>query len=55
MKKPQKTRLRLEREVLRSLQAHELRQVEGGDAIPLTFIPCQPPPITGDSRLECCA
>lgn len=55
MNKPHKTRLRVQREVLRTLQTHELRQVDGGGAIPLTLIQCPPPPITGDSRLECCA
>jgi hypothetical protein len=55
MKKHPKTKLRIEREVLRTLQAHELRQVDGG-AIPTSLIiKCPPPPITGDSRIECCA
>jgi hypothetical protein len=55
MKRPHRTRLRLEREVLRTLQAHELHQVDGAAAIPLTLFQCPPPPITGDSRFECCA
>lgn len=55
MKKHHKTRLRLERDTLRTLRAHELRQVDGGGAVPLTLIDCPPPPITGDSKIECCA
>lgn len=55
MKRANKTRLHVEREVLRVLQDHELRRVEGGGAIPLTFDSCPPPPITGDSKVECCA
>lgn len=44
MKKTEKTKLRLEREALRILQVHELRQVEGGNARRQT----------GDSVNECC-
>ena len=59
MKKPHhKTRLRLEREILRTLHAHELRHVDGGglNPLPVSIIDrCPPPPITGDSRRECCA
>lgn len=55
MKKPHKTKLRLERETLRSLRAHELRHVDGAGAIPVSILDiCPPPPITGDSRRECC-
>ncbi len=48
MKKHHKTQLRLERETLRTLHAHELRQVEGGNE-PRNL------PRTGDSKNECCA
>lgn len=48
MKKTQKTKLRLEREALRTLQTHELRQVGGGDGAPM-------PDWTGDSKNVCCA
>lgn len=55
MNKPTKTKLRLERETLRSLRAHELRHVDGGGAIPVSILDqCPPPPITGDSKRECC-
>lgn len=55
MKKTAKTKLRVEREVLRTLQAHELHRVDGGAAIPQTILfPC-PVPLTGDSVRECCA
>ena len=53
-----KTKLCLERETLRTLHAHELRHVDGGGPIPLPgsiIDRCPPPPITGDSRRECCA
>jgi hypothetical protein len=53
--RPSKPRLRVAREVLRTLQTHELRQVGGGGAIPLTLFQCPPPPVTGDSRFVCCA
>ena len=56
MKKNHKTRLRLEREILRSLRDHELRQIDGGGPIPVSiFDRCPPPPLTGDSKIECCA
>jgi hypothetical protein len=55
MKKPPRTRLRLARETLRSLHAHELRRADGGGAIPVSVLDiCPPPPITGDSKRECC-
>ena len=55
-KQHHKTKLSLEREILRTLHAHELRRVDGGGAIPVSiFEKCPPPPITGDSRIECCA
>jgi len=54
-KNPHKTRLHLDREILRSLHAHELRHVDGGGAFPVSIIDrCPPPPITGDSKRECC-
>ena len=43
-----KTKLRLEREALRTLQTHELHQVEGGNGLPNRGW-------TGDSKNECCA
>jgi hypothetical protein len=56
MKKTPKTKLRIEREVLRTLQAHELRQVDGGGALPESLIvQCPPPPLTQDSVRACCA
>jgi hypothetical protein len=56
MKKHHRTKLRVERETLRALHAHELRRVDGGGPIPISvFDRCPPPPITGDSRFECCA
>lgn len=55
MKKTSKTKLRLDRETVRTLQAYELRQVDGGGAIPVTLIQCPPPPLTSDSRICCCA
>ena len=56
MKKTAKIKLRIQREVVRALAAHELREVGGGGAIPISvFDKCPPPPITGDSRIECCA
>jgi hypothetical protein len=45
MKNPRKTKLHLERDVLRVLQAHELRKVDGGIQIAWT----------GDSKQVCCA
>ena len=59
-KQHHKTKLRIERETLRTLHAHELRHVDGAGAnpipIPASIIDrCPPPPITGDSRRECCA
>lgn len=53
MKKTKKTRLHVTREVLRALQSHELRQIEGGNAASL--FDCPPPPLTGDSKVVCCA
>jgi hypothetical protein len=47
MKKAKKIRLVVEREVLCTLQAHELRLVQGGDFAD--------PRLTGDSRRVCCA
>jgi hypothetical protein len=57
MRKQHKIKLRIKREVLRTMQAHELRQVDGGNLVPvpLTPIQCPPPPITGDSVRECCS
>jgi hypothetical protein len=56
MKKTKQIKLRLERETLRTLHAHELRHVDGGGAIPVSILDqCPPPPITGDSKIECCA
>jgi hypothetical protein len=57
MRKQHKTKLRIGREILRTLQAHELRQADGGNVVPvpLTPIQCPPPPITGDSVRECCS
>jgi natural product precursor len=49
MKKTQKTKLRLEREMVRALQTHELRQVEGGNDAPNRG------DWTGDSKNVCCA
>jgi hypothetical protein len=55
MKKTAKTKLRIAREVLRTLHDHELRQADGGGAIPVSVLKnCPPPPITGDSVRECC-
>jgi len=55
MKKTLKAKLHVQCEVLRMLRAHELRQVDGGGAIPVSiFEKCPPPPLTGDSRRECC-
>ena len=48
MKKIKKTRLHVERDVLRTLKAQELWQVEGGNLVPI-------PPFTGDSKNVCCA
>jgi hypothetical protein len=48
MKKIKKTRLHVERDVLRSLKTHELRQVDGGNTIVVVQI-------TGDSKDVCCA
>ena len=49
MKKPtRKTRLHVQREVVRALQTHELRQVEGANALPEL-------PWTSDSKKACCA
>ena len=54
-KQHHKTKLRLERETLRTLHDHELRRVDGGDPIPVSILDkCPPPPITGDSKIECC-
>jgi hypothetical protein len=56
MRKQPRTRLRVARDVLRTLQAHELRRVDGGNAVPATILhPCPAPPITGDSVQVCCA
>lgn len=56
MRKQPKARLRIEREVLRTLEARELRQANGGGALPVSVIDiCPPPPITGDSVKVCCA
>jgi hypothetical protein len=46
-KQPHKTKLHVQREVVRALQAHELRQVEGGNLPEL--------PWTSDSKRACCA
>jgi hypothetical protein len=54
MKKPHKTRLHVQREILRALQSHELRDVDGAGAIPVTLIRCPPPPLTQDSVRACC-
>lgn len=55
MKNHHKTKLRLERETLRSLRAHELCHVDAAGAIPVSILDiCPPPPITGDSKRECC-
>lgn len=55
MKKTRQIKLRLERETLRALHAHELRRVDGAGAIPVSILDkCPPPPITGDSKIECC-
>jgi hypothetical protein len=50
MKNTKRTKLRIERDVLRVLQAHELRQADGGNAGTIGRLPQ-----TGDSRNECCA
>jgi hypothetical protein len=56
MKKTKQIKLQLVRDVVRALQSQELRQVDGGGAIPVSVLDiCPPPPITGDSRRECCA
>ena len=56
MKQHHRTKLRLERDTVRTLSAHELRQVDGAGAIPVSIIDrCPRPPITGDSKFECCA
>jgi hypothetical protein len=47
MKKIKKTKLHVERDVLRILKTRELCQVDGGNPIPI--------PITGDSKVVCCA
>jgi hypothetical protein len=55
MKKARKSKLHVEREILRALQVKELRHAGGGGAIPVSVIDrCPPPPITGDSKRECC-
>lgn len=43
MKKAKKTRLHVDRETLRVLEGHQLREVEGGR-----------PPATTDSEKACC-
>lgn len=53
-KKTPRTKLHINRETLRTLQVHELRQVDGGGVVPLSPL-CPPPPITGDSVRECCS
>ncbi len=56
MKKHHKTRLRLERDTLRTLHAHELGQVDGAAAIPTSLIvQCPPPPLTQGTVNVCCA
>jgi hypothetical protein len=49
MKKTKWTKLRLERDLLRVLQAHELQQADGGGGT------IERLPQTGDSRDVCCA
>ena len=49
MKRTRQTRLHVQREVIRALQAKELREVEGGGAHP------ENPPWTSDSKNACCA
>ena len=48
MKKTKRTKLRLERDLLRVLRAQELQQADGGGTIERL-------PQTGDSRDVCCA
>lgn len=47
MKKTRKSKLHVERDVLRMLQVQELRQVEGGSDR-------APPAVTSDSKICCC-
>ena len=55
MKKTHKIKLSLQREVLRTLQAHELRDVDGAGPIPVSLlVKCPPPPLTRDSVRACC-
>jgi hypothetical protein len=57
MKKTDKTKLRIASEILRTLHAHELHQLHGGNAVPTKSIieECPPPPLTQDSARACCA
>lgn len=49
MKNTRRTKLRVDRDVLRVLQAHELHQADGGGGT------IERQPQTGDSRNVCCA
>jgi hypothetical protein len=48
MKKARKSKLHVERDVLRVLQVKELRQVDGGSDTIVRL------PVTSDSQVACC-
>ena len=54
MKKTKKTRLVIERDILRILQAHELRRIEAGIRI-TEFCTTKTTAVTTDSVNVCCA
>lgn len=55
MKKTNKTRLTVEREVLRVLQGHELQRVEAGNGIGESNLCTTRQQLTTDSVKICCA